>query len=190
MNPLLQSLIGFRDKFSGNGETADSAMRGLNITDAMVQGTIGFERLRRLAQGKKALLATASKIGGGYAKKVGPVGLLIEGGNAAWLASDAEKRARVEAEYSDTAKKPAAERMIEGALNATDTLYATGKAVYDTGKTLESIQRSQMDEVNNDLLRKIAAHEAKLARERKPPSVNTLADMVTSSINLKPRTRP
>jgi len=148
------------------GETADAAMRAANIADASAQSVIGFERLRRLAQGKATLLRRATAVGKGYAKKAGMVGLAIAAGNAAWLATDVDKRARAAADFEGNAEKPTLERMVEGGLNATDTLYATGKAVYDTGKTYESIERSQMDEINNSLLRKIAKHEASSAQDR------------------------
>jgi hypothetical protein len=154
-------------KKQNNGEIADAVMQALNISDAALQGTIGFERFRRFAQGSVAALKNATKMSKGYAGKAGPIGLAIEAANAAWLASDPDKRARTEADYEANAKKPAVERAIVAALSPSDMLYATGKAVYDTGKTNESIQRNEMDAYNNELLRKIAAHEKQLELERK-----------------------
>ena len=157
-----------KDKPLTKGEVADAAMRAANIVDAGLQGTLGYARLAaRLQSGmKKGATAAASQLGTAtksYGKKSAVVGLAIEAGNTAWLAADPDKRARVEAEYDVNAKKSAVERMVEGALNASDTLYATGKSVYDAGKTFESIERSQMDSENNVLLRKIAKHDKQTA---------------------------
>jgi hypothetical protein len=149
------------------GETADAMMRALNISDVSAQGVLGFERLRRLAQGNAAMAQQAGNLAKSYAPKAGLIGLAIEAGNTAWLASDPSKRARAQAEYESNSKKPALERVIEGYLNPSDMLYATGKTVYDTGKTYEAIQRREMDAENNALLRKIEAHEAQLELERK-----------------------
>lgn len=163
-------------------------MRAANITDAAAQGLFGFERFRRFAQGNAKLLRQATTVSKGYAKKAGVAGLAVEAGNAAWLASDADKRARVEGDFEANAKKPALERMVEGALNATDTLFATGKAAYDAGKTYESVERSQMDEINNSLLRKISKHEAEQQRQQQEElSVSTLAKDSLSAI-VAPRT--
>ena len=159
-----------KDKPLTKGEVADAAMRAANIVDAGLQGTLGYARLAaRLQSGmKKGATAAASQLGTAtksYGKKSAVVGLAIEAGNTAWLAADPDKRARVEAEYDVNAKKSAVERMVEGALNASDTLYATGKSVYDAGKTFESIERSQMDSEQLVLLRKIAKHEASVAKQ-------------------------
>ena len=143
----------------------DSAMRGAGITEWAAKGVVGFERLRRMAQGRTALAKQAAATGKTLGKVAGVAGVAIEAGNAAWLVADPDKRRRVEADYDANAKLSAPDRMLEGALNATDTLYATGKAAYDTGKTYESIERSQMDEINNSLLRKIAKHEAGVDRD-------------------------
>ena len=149
------------------GEKADRVMRALNLSDIGIQSAIEWEKFRRMAGGNAAMLKNANKVSEAYGSKAGLIGHAIEAGNTAWLASDPEKRARVEAEYEETAKKPALERMFEGFLSPSDMFYATGKSVYDTGKTYESIQRSEMDAENNSLLRKIAQHEAQLELERK-----------------------
>ena len=156
--------------YATKGETADELMRAANITDASAQGVIGFERLRRMAQGRQALASQAKNLGASYAKKAGVVGLAIEAGNAVWLASDKDKRARAAADFEETAKKPALERMIEGGLNVTDTLFGLGKAAYDAGKTYESVERSQIYEPHNALLRKIAKHEAEVAKQQQGDS--------------------
>ena len=115
-----------------------------------------------------------------------PVSLAIEVGNAAWLASDSKKRDRASQEFDSNANKPAIERGIESVINPSDTIFASGKAIYDTGKTYESIERSRMDEINNSLLRKIAVHKANLELERKKQlEKSQLADYVMSAIKLK-----
>lgn len=149
------------------GAVAESMMRALNIADVSAQGVLGYERLKQFLRGNAAMAQQARNITNSYAPKAGLIGLAIEAGNTAWLAADPSKRARAQAEYESNAKKPALERMIEGYLNPSDMLYATGKTVYDTGKTYEAIQRREMDAENNALLRKIEAHEAQLELERK-----------------------
>lgn len=149
-----------------NGAAADAGMRAANLAEWGAKGAINFERFRRFAQGNAALLKSASAHGKGLSRFTGPLGVVLEMGNTAWLASDPDKRKRAEEDFNTSAKKPAVERVVEGAVNASDTLYAMGKSAYDTGKTYESIERSQMDEVNNDLLRKIAKHEASMAEDR------------------------
>lgn len=174
-------------KKQSKGEIADAVMQALNISDVALQGTIGFERFRRFAQRKTAALKNATNISRAYAGKAGPIGLGIEAVNAAWLASDPDKRARTEEDYEANAKKPAVERAIVAALSPSDMLYATGKAVYDTGKTNESIQRNEMDAYNNELLRKIAAHEKQLELERKKQLEKSqlTAQAIISTSNLK-----
>jgi hypothetical protein len=158
-----------KDKLLTKGESADSLMRGVNLADWGVQGALGYARLAAKLQSgmKKGARAAASQLANtsqSYGIRSAGLGLAIEAGNTAWLAADPDKRARVEAEYETNSKKPAIERAVEGALNASDTLYATGKAAYDTGKTYESIERSRMDEINNSLLRKIAKHDKQTAK--------------------------
>ena len=142
-------------------------MRAINLSDIGIQSATGFEKFRRMAQGNAAMLKQVNKISKAYGSKAALLGLAIEAGNTAWLAADPEKRARIEAEYEDNAKKPVLERMFDGYISPSDMFYATGKSVYDTGKTYESIQRSEMDAENNSLLRKIAQHEAQLELDRK-----------------------
>ena len=176
---------------SERGKAADSAMRAANIADVGAQSVLGFERFRRFAQtgtlkGARAAGGRAATLGSAYARRAGPISLAVEAGNAAWLVADPDKRKRVEAEWDETAKAPAIERAAEAALSPTDALYAVGRAAYDTGKTYESIERSQMDNINTALLRKIAFHEAQAQKERASQNRQSEIDALSASLPAPP----
>ncbi len=168
------------------GKVADAVLRALNIADVSVHGVIGYERMRRLAQGNTKLAKQAFNTSKAYAGKAGLIGLGIEAGNTAWLIADPKKREQALADYEKTAEKPGIERMFEGYLSPSDMLYGTGKTVYDMGKTYESIERSEIEAPQKALLRKIAVHEAQLELDRKRDlKKNELADYVMSAIKLR-----
>ena len=161
-------------------------MRQLNVGDAMIKGSLLFERLRRLAQEKTVAAKQASTAMKGYSKYTGPLALGLEAGNAAWLALDPEKRARAMQEFETMSGRPLLERSIESLLNPSETIFASGKTLYDTAKTVEAGERSRMDEINNELLRKIKAHEEQLkSSSSQQPEKSKLADYVMQSIRSK-----
>lgn len=114
----------------------------------MPEAIFGYEKFRRLAQGKPFNPATAIKIG----KGVAGFQLAMHAAGATELALSEEAREEAMKEAEELAKKGALERMATAAfVDSPQTIYAAGQGLYDINKTIRETNAAKEEQSRNFL---------------------------------------